>query len=223
MSRENYRGKFNLHDYGQYFQNYYNEYFDFNHAYICTYYHVNMEASLFDNDLEAGSYDQLVGDHSGYVWDVIYSFPIFTIDKVDFRVQMDEQRGVFQELETTISFPSMFGLEPMFGDVLIFEDIHNPALKRVYYVSTTLEKSIPGNKTYFRVGLKGYNILDWNQFYSQVNDSYIFVDIFSSIYELDLGLSLLAAKDLLYTLENKMDLNYKSPKINLPIVMEEIE
>jgi len=130
--------------------NYINDYFynsyklyaeEYVHAYPVTYYSTDLKNTIWeDENLMAGSYEKSnVGPLSGVRWRKVNHLPIFGMDPMT-PVNNDtgEEGGLHYgtNLETSISFPSLYGLKPLENDIvdLSFGFISPKPIRKMLYV-----------------------------------------------------------------------------------------
>jgi len=112
-------------------------------AYPVTYYSIDYKNSIFEKDnLVAGAYDKNnYGYLSGIKFKKISLFPVFSINPMTPKTESGEKGGIthFQGMNTTIIFPSTFGLKPTEGDIidLSFGYLSNSDVKNnmIYHVT----------------------------------------------------------------------------------------
>jgi hypothetical protein len=124
-------------------------------AYPVTYYSINKESTIWDDDLiNGGSYEkQGVGEWSGMKWRKIIMLPVFGVEQVNMNQTSDERGGMtFAEgMSTQIIFPSLYGLKPIENDVVDMSfGIDHPAKnQKNLYTITNINISHQGD--YFQI------------------------------------------------------------------------
>ena len=105
-----------------YFETLYETYIREYPAYFISYYSIDRDNTIWEDDTTiAGSYEKHgVGTLTGVKFKKIFMFPVFGIQAVEPTPDSSEQGGLsyYQSMPTTISFPSVFGIKPVEGDVV---------------------------------------------------------------------------------------------------------
>lgn len=184
--------------YQDYFKTVYEYYVAAYPAYVVTYYSIDFENSVLEDEyLNAGTYDKMgVGTLSGMKWKKISLFPVFGIEQIQPVADSSEDGGInFRDsMETTISFPSLFGITPYAGDIVDLNfgfDSPTVKLKPIYYV---------GNVPALAHSGEFYNIyqcplklapFDLTQVEKQISSYWIFVEHEKRIFTYDKANTLL--------------------------------
>ena len=119
-----------------------------------TYYPVDHENSVYDNDeLLGGSYDhQGIGNLSGYKFKKILLFPVFGIDPIQLQMSSGESGISFKDGGTIrFTFTSLFGLIPIVGDYVDLSfglQLNN--LTNILFQITNVNKSNMGDLEFFQ-------------------------------------------------------------------------
>jgi len=157
-------------------------------AYICTYYHLDIDNSIIDKTvLDSGSYERL-GDLSGLVWEKITLLPIYNTEQVQVAFTADERGfGKFDQT-TTLNFPSIYGFTPTAKDFIIFDETiinkdNEPSNVPMYQV-VNKEKATNSWLTFWKINLQIKSERK-DDLELQVRDVYSFVDYEKQIYHID--------------------------------------
>lgn len=191
-----YNGK--LHQVGfedAFFNLLYNTYNNTKYPYFVTYY--NMDHSVMDfgtDEFDVGSYEFL-GNLSSFRWRKIYNFPLSKIDQISFRVNTDEERGVHSEYETSVEYPTMIGVEPIFGDIMRITNPADKSMSTTFILTGDIEKSSAGKVNFIRAQMSAFNI-NLEKLENQTTTEYVYVDIFKKIYDIQTGLLLIKATEI---------------------------
>ena len=89
-------------------------------SFLTTYYHIDTEETVWeDENVFAGSYDR-VGEFSGVKWNKVLLLPVFYIDEIN--TPLDGQDiGYVKENNTTFVIPSTYGITPLPNVKIKFE------------------------------------------------------------------------------------------------------
>lgn len=89
-------------------------------AYLVTYYNINSEETIWDNDkIYGGSYER-IGDLSGMKWDKYLLIPVYWSEEISTVFDADE-KGYIKQNETNIVIPNTYGITPYPGDIIKLE------------------------------------------------------------------------------------------------------
>jgi hypothetical protein len=105
-----------------YFYTTYRLYVELYHAYPVTYYSLDFENSIVDDEhLLAMNYEKLgVGELSGVKWKKIKLLPVFGVEQIQPAQSSGDNKGMtyYESMNSAISFPSIYGLKPVEWDVV---------------------------------------------------------------------------------------------------------
>jgi len=187
----------------------YNIYADTKYPYFCTYYSVDHDKMVLSkNEFDGLSYGFL-GENSTYRWKKIHMFPISKFDQVTFRIETDEESGVKQVYETNIEYPTMFGVEPIYGDIILVPNAANKNIITPFVITGDIEKSNAGSFSFIRAQVRAYPFLE-KEIDRQVTDEYCYIDLFKAIYKLELAMPMLKSIEMKMNLERKLLNSYKN-------------
>jgi len=185
-----YDGKLIYKGYEKLYNLLYEKYYHHSNIIQCTYYSIAHNEIQFETDgFNAGSY-HFIGHLSSYRWHKIYMMPMHNLNPVQIRVDTSEEEGIRYVFDSSIEFPTMYGVEPIIGDILIFDNPINPELKMPFVVTGGIEKSNISNKYFSRVNITGYPI-KVSELDNQVINTYCYIDLFRKIYKIEDALILL--------------------------------
>ncbi len=108
----------------EYIHDYQNLVYDFysKHAvaFLTTYYNIDKDNTIWeDEDVMGGAYERL-GDLSGIKFTKLLLIPVYFIDEINTAFTGDE-RGLIKEGETTFVIPGTYGITPYPGDIVKLE------------------------------------------------------------------------------------------------------
>jgi len=104
-----------------YFYTAYQLYVDLYHAYPVTYYSLDYENSILDDEkLLAGNYEKIgVGEYSGIKWKKINLVPVFGVEQIQPTQNSGEKGMTYHEsMYSGIAIPSIYGLKPCEWDIV---------------------------------------------------------------------------------------------------------
>ena len=106
-----------IHDYQNLLYNFYSKH---HVAFLTTYWNINKDTTIWDNeDIFGGSYERL-GNLSGMKWNKYLLLPVYFPDEITTSFDGSDT-GYNKEQETTIVIPSSYGITPYPGDIIKFE------------------------------------------------------------------------------------------------------
>ena len=161
----------------------YDVYSKFASAFLTTYYNINKETTVWDNEYVSGGMYERVGDLTGLKWNKYLLLPIFYIEDVT-TVFAGEDIGFIKENETTLVFPSTYGIQPYPGDIVKFEQSYLRPTNDTYpiFVVTNLEKSVNTDRTFWRMKVEIKKSEITTRVDKQVSDTFVFFDYTKKIY-----------------------------------------
>lgn len=155
-------------------------------AFLTTYYHINTESTIWeDENIFAGSYDR-VGEYSGIKWDKILLLPVYYVE--DIPTAFDAQDvGYIKENETTFAIPSTYGFTPLPNDKIKMEQSYLRPTNDVYPIFnvTGVEKSANTDRTFWKLKVKVEQSITETQLNLQVEDIYSFFEYDKQIHTLE--------------------------------------
>ena len=155
-------------------------------AFLTTYYHIDTEETVWDDEkLRGGSYHR-VGELSGIRYHKILLLPVYFTDEI--ATQFDAQEiGYIKENETSFVIPNTYGFTPLPGDKVKLEQEYLRPTNDTYPVFsvTGIEKSTNTDRTFFRVKIQVEQSITTEQLEDHVTNIYAFFDYDKNIYRLE--------------------------------------
>ena len=154
-----------------------------------TYYHIDVEESVWDRtNLMGGAYEK-IGDLSGIKWIRILLFPVFQIAETSTEWDAQEQ-GYINEGDSEIVIPSKYGIVPLPNDMIRFHqqyvlvDRSDPNSDCIYTI-TGISKQTPQDRTYYKCKLTVEQSRKVYELDLQVSKTYVFFDYSKKIYSIE--------------------------------------
>ena len=177
-----------LYDYmGDYWKLVYDIYPKFGIAYLCTYYNINKDETVWDNEFMMGGYYEKFGNLSGIKYDKYLFLPVYFSEETttDFDAQME---GYINEGQSSITLPWNYGIIPYANDQVFFEQKvlttpNDPNINPLFGV-TGLQKMAHQEKTFWKLKLNVEQSMTTNEINDQVANTYIFFDYTKKIYSI---------------------------------------
>lgn len=163
-------------------------------AYLTTYYHVNVNRTVWDNEkLSGGAYEK-IGDLSGIMWDRYLLLPVYFVTELD-QTFDGQDIGYVNEGGTQIVIPYSYGFVPLPMDLFKFDQhyLFNNESHDIYslFVVDGVRKQAQADKTYWQLTCDVYRsktITDLED--HQVADSYAFFDYDKKLHSINDSISL---------------------------------
>ena len=154
-------------------------------AYLVTYYNLDTENTVWEDEkLKGGSYD-LVGDYSGLRWKKILLLPVYFPEEISTAFSAEE-RGYIKENTTTIVIPSTYGITPYAHDLIkLSQNVLRPT-NDVYPVFevTGVEKSVNTDFTFWKLRIEIHEGTKITEVENQVSEVLTFYEYTKKIYSL---------------------------------------
>ena len=155
-------------------------------AFLCTYYHIDSEETIWeDENLMGGAYDR-VGEYSGIRWNKILTLPIYYIEDIS-TIFDGQEIGHIKENETRFVIPSTYNFTPLPNDKIKMEQAYLRPTNDTYPIFNVsgIEKSVNTDRTFWKLKVDVEQSVTENDLDSQVLDTYIFYEYDKTIHELE--------------------------------------
>lgn len=175
----------------------------FSPACLATYFTLDYENSVLDDEyLQNGSYE-LIGEYSGLVWKKILYLPLFQVEKMDVEYTEDESGYKKSNMTSSFWIPSEYGIQPSDFDFIFFnqDEIQSQTYNDNTFRVTSIKKNWNAMITYWNITI-GSTYITKKQLNTQINEVLSFVDYEENIYNVDKAL-------LMYKiLEKNLNMNF---------------
>lgn len=155
-------------------------------AFLTTYYHIDTQETIWeDENIFAGSYDR-VGQYSGVRWKKILLLPVYYIEEM--TTQFDGQEiGYVKQGETTFAIPSTYGFTPLVNDKIKVEQSYLRPTNDVYpiYNVVGVETSTNRDRTFWKLKVNVEQSVTTTQLEQQTTDVYVFFEYDKKIHTLE--------------------------------------
>ena len=153
-------------------------------ASICTYYHIDLDKSIYDNDkLESGPYE-ITGQLSGLRYQKINFLPIYNLEGIQPRFSADERGMTKSDQMTTFNMPTTYNIIPTEFDHVIFDSLplrQNTENLLTAYQITNIEKSTNTDISFWKIQLK-VSFVTKGDLENHVDETFTFFDYEKKIY-----------------------------------------
>lgn len=199
-----------IHDYHKLLYDFYSK-----HAvsFLVTYYHLNVDETIWDNNkLFGGSYEN-IGSLTGIMYDKILLLPVYFME--DVTTAFDGQDiGYVKEGVTTLTIPSTYGFIPYPGDIIKFDQTFLKITNDTHplFRIEGVEKSVNTDYTFWKLHAQQYQSRTTTDLeLNQLNRTLVFFDYDKKIHLLNdaeyLTKILLKNKNLRAVLKDLYDSN----------------
>jgi hypothetical protein len=171
-----------VHEYQNLLYNYYSKHVV---RFLVTYYNLNVEETIWDDEnVFGGAYEQ-TGELAGVRRNKILLLPVYYPEEVTTAFD-GEDIGYNKNTETTIVIPSSYGFKPYPHDMLKFEQEYLQHTNDTYplYTVTGVEIHPNTDRRYWRLKCQVYQSETLASVDSQVIDTYSFVEYTKQIHTL---------------------------------------
>ena len=155
-------------------------------AFLTTYYHIDTDETIWeDENVFAGAYDR-VGEYSGIKWNKVLLLPVFYIDEISTPLE-GQDIGYVKENNTTFVIPSTYGITPLPNDKIKLEQNYLRPTNNVYPLFNIggVEKSVNADRLFWKIIVSLEQSVTETQLNNQVEAIYTFYDYDKKIHTLD--------------------------------------
>lgn len=154
-------------------------------AFLTTYYHINKDETIWEDEkVFGGAYEQ-VGNLTGIKRDKFLLLPIYFPEEI--TTSFDGQDiGLIKDNETSIVFPSTYGITPLNHDIIKLEQAFLRPTNDVYptFQVTGVEIHPNTDKRYWKLKLQIFQSRTLTEVESQVLNTYVFFDYDKKLHTL---------------------------------------
>jgi len=155
-------------------------------AFLTTYYHIDVQETIWDDEeLTGGAYER-VGELSGIMFHKILLLPVFFSEEIT-TVFDGQEIGYIKEGETSLVIPSTYNFIPLPGDKVKLEQAFLRQVNDTYpvYTVTGIEKSTNTDLVFYKLKVKVEQSITEEQLQDQVSSVYSFFEYSKKIHTLD--------------------------------------
>lgn len=179
-----------------YFYTSYQLWVDLYSAYPITYYSLDFENSILDDDvLISATYEKIgVGELTGMRWKKINLLPVFGVEQIQPTGDSGEKgMGFQQSMYSSVSFPSVYGLKPCEWDVIDLNLGFKSSSVKISPIFVVSNVNLAHQNNYFniyqcRLAVAPFTLVDIEK---QVSSYYSFLEHEKKIFPLEISNSLL--------------------------------
>lgn len=155
-------------------------------AFLTSYYHIDSEKTIWeDENVYGGSYDR-VGEYSGVKWNKILLLPVYYIEDIN-TVFDGQEFGYVKDNETRFVIPSTYNFTPLPNDKIKLEQEYLRPVNDTYPIFNVsgVEKSVNTDRTFWKLKVSVEQSVTETDLNSQVLDTYTFYEYDKKIHELE--------------------------------------
>ncbi len=162
-------------------------------AFLSTYYNINKETTVWDNDIIfSGSYEK-IGNLSGIKWNKYLLLPIFFLGDIDTMFDAQET-GYIVDQTFEFVIPGSYGIIPYQNDLIRLDETYllndkNKSKGSLYSISG-IKKQSPYDKTFWHLTCVMEQSRNENHIKDQIEETFIFFEYDKNIHTLNNSLFL---------------------------------
>jgi hypothetical protein len=154
-------------------------------AFLVTYYHLDLDQTIWDSTKLTGGYYEKIGELSGVKWSKILLLPVFFVENLSGDLT-GEDIGMISEKETAVVVPSTYNFRPYPNDIIKLDQnyLQPSSEKDVYslYVVSGIERSTPLPRTFYKLKVANEQSRTTTEIDQQVSNTYSFFEYTKFIY-----------------------------------------
>ncbi len=167
-------------------------------AFLTTYWNINKDTTVWDKQQMYGGAYEKTGELSGMKWDKYLLLPVYFSEEIATGFDGSDI-GLVKEQETSVVFPSIYGITPYANDIIKFESEFLQSQNDTYplFKVTGVEPYPNTEKRYWKLRCKVYESKGTNKLEEKTEDTYVFFDYDKKIHTVEEATTLarMLAKD----------------------------
>lgn len=171
-----------IHEYQELIYDYYSKHVV---AFLVTYYNIDINNTVWDDEnLLGGAYEPM-GDLSGIKWNRILLLPVYYAEEIIPAFDAQEI-GYIKETNTTLVIPSTYGFTPYPGDIIKLESEYLNPTNDTYpiYRVEGIEISVNAQRRFWKLRCEVFQSRTLDDVNAQVSNTYSFVEYDKKIHTL---------------------------------------
>lgn len=169
-----------------YFEDYWKLLYDYyskhGQAYLVTYYNIDKDNTVWDDENLMGGYYEKIGSLSGVKWKKILTLPVYFIGETD-RIFDAAEVGLINDGKTEFVIPSSYGITPYASDmILLYQNYLQEEQTHALFVVTGIQKQSPGDRTYWKCQCNVEQSRTSTELDLQVSENLVFFDYDKKIH-----------------------------------------
>jgi len=172
-----------------YFEDYWKLLYDYyskhGQAYLVTYYHLDTNETVWDNNNLMGGYYEKIGSLSGVKWKKILTLPVYFIGETD-TIFDAQEIGLVTDSKTEFVIPSTYGIIPYPNDIIkLYQNYLEEDDTHALFTVSGIQKQSPGNRTYWKCSCMVEQSHTTTELDEQVSETLVFYDYDKKIHTLE--------------------------------------
>lgn len=171
-----------IHEYQKLVYDYYSKH---GIAFLVTYYNINTQTTVWENeDLLGGAYEE-VGELTGIKFNKILLLPVYFIEEVSTAFDAQDI-GYIKENETNIVIPSTYGITPYARDLVKLEQEYLRPTNDIYptFAVTGAEISANTDRRFWKLKLEIFQSKTTADIDKQVEETHVFYEYDKKVHTL---------------------------------------
>lgn len=162
-------------------------------AYLITYYNLNKDATVWDNEyMMDGAYERY-GELTGIKYDKYLTLPVFFIEETD-TVFDAQEIGYVNEGTTGFVIPDQYGIIPYPGDVIKLDQkglyFNEADDTHALYVITGVKKQTPCDRSFWHCSCMVDQSRKESELTNKIVNNYVFFEYDKKVHTLDDSITL---------------------------------
>lgn len=155
-------------------------------AFLVNYYNISDSQSIWQKDKLSGGPYERIGDLSGMKYNKYLLMPVFFMEEAGAQFEGNEE-GYNKRSETSLVFPTTYGITPYPGDYVKFEQSYLTPINDTYPIYTVgnTEKSTNTTISFWKLTLYVEQSRSTNELDNQINNIKVFFDYDKKFHELE--------------------------------------
>jgi len=172
-----------IHEYQELVLDYYSKH---GVAFLTTYWNINKDTTVWDKQQMYGGAYEKTGELSGMKWDKYLLLPVYFSEEIATGFDGSDI-GLVKEQETSVVFPSIYGITPYANDIIKFESEFLQSQNDTYplFKVTGVEPYPNTEKRYWKLRCKVYESKGTEKIEVKTEDTYVFVDYDKKVHTVE--------------------------------------
>lgn len=155
-------------------------------AFLTTYWNINRDETVWDDEKLFGGAYEVLGDLTGMKWNKYLLLPVYFIDEINTSFDGSET-GLNKDQTTTIVIPSSYGITPFPNDIVKLEQQYMRPNNNTYPIFSVTGREIHPNtdKRFWKLRLKVEQSMTTTDVENQTQDTFVFFDYDKQVHTLD--------------------------------------
>jgi len=177
-----------IHEFQSLVQNYYSK---LGIAYLTTYYNINVDQTVWDNDKIYGGAYEKIGTLSGIKWNKYLLIPVYWSEEITTVFDANE-KGYVKHNEVSIVIPSTYNLIPYANDIIKLEQEYLRPNNDIYpiFIVSGIEIFPNADRRFWKLRIETFQSKTTTELEDQVENTYSFFDYTKKIYNIPQALFL---------------------------------